>query len=207
LVIGTAGSTAEQSKIKNQKSKIEDLDAHLAPGEVILWRGKPERRPFIFRTWPLSIFGIALIVAALFYEVIVLTTEAPDLLSLPVLPFLLVALYMAFGHFFVTAREWTNTDYVVTERQVLIRHGILTPTVTKYSLHGLPLTTIEMRGHDIGNLLFKPREGQGYGPYPGYQTMWPYTPDYVLGFLFIHNPQHVQQIIEQAQRPGVKRKT
>jgi hypothetical protein len=190
--------------LNSPSTTADSLNAFLAPGEVVLWRGKPERRPFVFRTWPLSIFGVALIVAALFYEVIVLTTEAPDLLALPVLPFLLVALYMAVGHFLVTAREWANTEYVVTERQVLIRHGILTPTVTTYSLHGLPLTTIEMRGTDTGNLLFKPREGQGYGPYPGYQTMWPYTPDYVLGFLFIHDPQHVQQIIEQAQRPGRK---
>jgi hypothetical protein len=165
----------------------------------VLWRGKPERRPFVFRTWPLSIFGGVLVLASLSYEVVVLTTEAPDLLALVGLPFFLIALYMAVGHFFVTGREWRNTEYLVSERQVLIRHGILQPSITSYSLHGLPLTVVEMHGPDIGNLMFKPREGQGYGPYPGYQTMWPYTPDYILGFLYIRDPRNVQEIIELAR--------
>jgi hypothetical protein len=140
------------------------------------------------------------VAAALSFEVIVLTTEAPDLLALVGVPFLLAALYMAVGHFLVTAREWRNTEYLVTERQVLIRHGIFQPTLTSYSLHGLPHTLVQMHGSDVGNVMFKPREGQGYGPYPGYQTMWPYTPDYILGFLFVRNPHHIQQLIEQARR-------
>jgi len=190
----------ERSKIRNPQSTIRnDLDSRLAPGEVVLWRGKPERQPFVFRTWPLSIFGAALVLAAVSFEVTILTTEAPDSLALVGVPFLLAALYMAVGHFLVTAREWRNTEYMVTERQVLIRHGIFQPSLTIYSLHGLPHTIVQMHGSDVGNIMFKPREGQGYGPYPGYQTMWPYTPDYVLGFLFVRDPQHVQELIEQAR--------
>lgn len=171
----------------------------MAPGEEVLWRGKPERQPFVFRTWPLSIFGAVLVIAAMAYEVVVLTTEAPDLLALGGVPFLLAALYMAVGHFLVTRREWENTEYLVSERQVLIRHGIFQPSLTHFSLHGLPNTTVEMHGIDIGNVMFKPRQGQGYGPFPGYQTMWPYTPDYILGFLYVRNPQQIQQVIETAR--------
>ncbi len=185
--------TNHQSAIRNE------LDAQLAPGEVVLWRGKPERQAFVFRTWPLSIFGAVLVLMAGSYEIIVLTTELPDMLALVGAPFLLVALYMLVGHFLVTSREWQNTEYLVSERQVLIRHGIFQPVLTHFSLHGLPHTVIEMHGPDIGNIMFKPREGQGYGPYPGYQTMWPYTPDYILGFLFIRDPRQVQQIIERAR--------
>jgi hypothetical protein len=177
-----------------------DLDARLAPGEVVLWRGKPERRDFVLRTWPLSIFGAVLIVAASAYEIVVLSTEAPDLLALVGVPFLLAALYMAVGHFLVTSLEWQNTEYLVSEQQVLIRHGILQPRLTSYSLPGLPHTVVEMRGHDIGNIMFKPREGEGYGPYPGYQTMWPYTPGYVLGLMYVRHPEQVRDLIEQARR-------
>jgi hypothetical protein len=87
----------------------------------------------------------------------------------------------------------------VSGRQVLIRHGIFRPVISTFSLLGLPHTIVEMHGEDIGNLMFKPREGQGYGPYPGYQTMWPYTPGYVLGFLYIRDPEEVQRIIEKAK--------
>ena len=35
----------------------------------------------------------------------------------------------------------------------------------------------------------------GYGPWPGYQNMWPYTPDYLLGFLYVRHPEEVQKTI------------
>jgi hypothetical protein len=179
-----------------------DLDAMLAPGEVVLWRGKPERRPFVFRTWPLSVFGSVLVAGAVAYVIVVLTTEAPDWMAWFAIPFLLAALYMLVGHFLVTEREWENTEYLVTERQVLIRHGLWQPRLMMYSLHGLPDTLVEMRGADVGNVMFKPREGQGYGPFPGYQTMWPYTPGYVLGLMYVRNPREVQAIIERARGRG-----
>ncbi len=179
-----------------------DLDAMLAPGEIVLWRGKPERRPFVFRTWPLSVFGFVLVAGAVAYVIVVLTTEAPDWMAWFAIPFLLAALYMLVGHFLVTGREWENTEYLVTERQVLIRHGLWQPRLMMYSLHGLPDTLVEMRGPGVGNVMFKPREGQGYGPYPGYQTMWPYTPGYVLGLMYVRNPRQVQAIIERARGRG-----
>jgi hypothetical protein len=178
---------------------VVDLDAMLAPGEVVLWRGKPERQAFVFRTWPLSVFGAVLVTAAGAYIAVVLTTEAEDWLAWLALPFMLAALYMLAGHFLVTRREWENTEYLVSERQVLIRHGIWEPHITMYSLSGLPHTVVEMRGRDVGNVLFQPRDGQGYGPYPGYQTMWPYTPGYVLGLMYVRNPREVQRIIERAR--------
>jgi hypothetical protein len=176
------------------------LDARLAPGEVVLWRGKPVRRAFVLRTWPLSVFGGVLVLAVVAFEAMVLSTEVPDLLAWMGVPFGLAALYMAVGHFFVTAREWRNTEYVVSERQVLIRHGIFRPGVARFSLLGLPQTVVEMHGPNIGHLMFKPREGEGYGPYPGYQKMWPYTPGYLLGFLYIRDPRGVQGVIERARR-------
>jgi hypothetical protein len=176
------------------------LDARLAPGEVVLWRGKPVRQAFIFRTWPLSIFGVLLVAAVIAFEWVVLSPGAPGWLAVMGVPFGLAALYMAVGHYFITAREWVNTEYLVTGRQVLIRHGIFRPTIAMYSLLGLPHTTVEMHGSSTGNVMFVPREGEGYGPAPGYQTMWPYTPDYIVGFLYIHDPKAVQSLIESARR-------
>jgi hypothetical protein len=30
--------------------------------------------------------------------------------------------------------------------------------------------------------------------------MWPYTPGYLLGLMYIHNPEGVREIIEKARR-------
>lgn len=178
------------------------LDERIAPGEQIIWRGKPARSAFVLRTWPLSVFGAILVAAVATFVYTVLTTPAPDMLALVGIPLGLVALYMAVGHFVITSLEWKNTEYLVTRQQVLIKHGIFKPVITRFSLLGLPHTVVEMHGADVGNIMFKPREGHGYGPYPGYSTMWPYTPGYLLGFLYIHHPEEVQALIERARRMG-----
>lgn len=185
---------------RTNETTDRELTLYLAPGERIVWKGKPEHDPFVYRTWPLSVFGAVLLISVLAYEITILTTEAPDLLALAGIPFVLVALYMAFGHFLITSREWRNTEYLITDSRVLIRHGALSPTVTTYSLLGLPHTVVEMRGANIGNIMFKPREGQGYGPYPGYQTMWPYTPGYLLGLMYVRDPEKVRGLIEAARK-------
>jgi hypothetical protein len=184
----------------NSRRDASNLDALLAPGERVLWRGKPERRPFVLRTWPLSIFGALLLVSVLAFETVILTTEAPDTIALWGIPFALAGLYMGVGHFLLTYREWQQTEYLVSDSRVLIRHGVFSPGVTVYSLLGLPHTVIEMHGEGVGNVMFKPREGQGYGPWPGYQNMWPYTPGYLLGLMYVRNPAGVQQVIETARR-------
>ena len=182
------------------KSGVVDLDALLAPGERVLWRGKPVRTPFVLRTWPLSLFGAILVTTVVAFVTVILTTEAPDVLAYWAVPFAIAGLYMAVGHFLVTSQEWRQTEYMITESRVLIRHGIFSPSLTIYSLLGLPHIIVEKRGRDVGNLMFKPQAGQGYGPYPGYQTMWPYTPGYLLGMLFIRDPEGVRDIIERARR-------
>jgi hypothetical protein len=176
-----------------------DLEANLAPGEKVIWRGKPERAPFVWRTWPLSIFGAILVAAIVAYETVILTTEAPDVLAVWGVPFALAGLYMLVGHFLITSQEWHNTEYMVTEQRVLIRHGIFSPSLTMYSVLGLPQIVVEMHGENVGNLMFRPPTGQGYGPWPGYQTMWPYTPGYLLGLLYVRNPVEVKRLIERAR--------
>ena len=176
-----------------------DLASELWAGERVLWRGKPVREAFVWRTWPLSVFGGVLLTAAIVFFVVVLTTEAPDVLAFWGVPFGMAALYMAGGHFVLTNREWDHTEYLVTNRRVLIRHGIFSPRLTSYDLVGLPHTEVVMHGENVGNVMFKGPFGQGYGPAPGYKTMWPYTPGYVLGLMYVRDPASVQAIIERAR--------
>jgi hypothetical protein len=156
------------------------LAGELRVGERVLWRGKPEREAFVRRTWPLSVFGGALLAAVVAYYGVVLTS-------------------MLVGHFVLTRREWDHTEYLVTDSRVLIRHGIFSPRLASYALVSLPHTQVVMHGDNIGNVMFKGPFGQGYGPPPGYQTMWPYTPGYVLGLMYVRDPHGVQAVIERAR--------
>ncbi len=176
-----------------------DIENDLAPGERVLWRGKPERGPFVWRTWPLSIFGAILLSAALTFEILILTTEAPDILAAWGVPFTIAAVYMSGGHFLLTSREWENTEYLVTNSRVLIKHGVWVPRLTTYSLLSLPHTQVEMHDSEVGNVMFKPIHSGGYGPGPGYQTMWPYPHGYLLGLMYVRDPQRVRTLIEGAR--------
>ncbi len=187
------------SAITTRPGTGADLADELRAGERVLWRGKPEREAFVWRTWPLSVFGGALLAAVIVYYGVVLTTDAPDLLAIWGVPFAIAAIYMLGGHFILTSREWANTEYLVTDSRVLIRHGIFSPRLTSYSMVSLPHTQVVMHGDNIGNVMFKGPFGQGYGPPPGYQTMWPYTPGYVLGLMCVRDPRNVQAVIERAR--------
>jgi hypothetical protein len=189
----------------SRPSTLVDLAGELRVGERVLWRGKPEREAFVRRTWPLSVFGGALLAAVVAFYVVVLTTEAPDLLAFWGIPFAIAALYMLAGHFILARWEWRHTEYLVTDSRVLIRHGIFSPRLASYSMVSLPHTQVVMHGENIGNVLFKGPFGQGYGPPPGYQTMWPYTPGYVLGFMYVRDPGAVQAVIEGARRGEARR--
>src|SRR5689334_12086756 len=83
----------------SQTRPAASLDSMLGPGEKVLWRGKPVRRAFVFRTWPLSVFGLLLVVSVFCFETVILNTEAPDWLALYAVPFGLAGLYMLVGHF------------------------------------------------------------------------------------------------------------
>ena len=61
-----------RTQLAINKAISSDLDAQLAPGEKVLWRGRPERGPFVRRTWPLSIFGTLLLMSILAFETVVL---------------------------------------------------------------------------------------------------------------------------------------
>ena len=79
------------------KAANAPLKSYLGPGEQVLWRGKPERGPFVFRTWPLSVFGLLLVTSVTLFLIVVLTSEAPDGLAFYAIPFVLLGLYMAAG--------------------------------------------------------------------------------------------------------------
>ncbi len=201
LLLGTWESNmGKEYAISAIEGRFDPFEKVLTPGEHVLWRGKPEKGPFVFRTWPLTVYGGLLLATVIVYWWTILTTEAPDDLAFWGIPFGIAALYMAVGHFVLTTHEWHNTEYIVTDARVLIMHGAITPKMAIYSLAGLPHTIVEMHGQDVGNIMFKPQQGQGYGPWPGYQNMWPYTPGYLLGIMYILNPEEIQQLIEEARR-------
>jgi hypothetical protein len=110
------------------------LSQLLQPGEQVLWRGKPDRRAYIWSQYPLFVFGLFWFGFAVFWNVVV-WTELPTRAA-PVtgvisrlfgLPFLVAGFWIAFGQLIHKALEWPKLEYVVTSKRVAILSGSSSP--------------------------------------------------------------------------------
>ena len=93
---------------------------YLAPGEVILWRGKPGKGNLFVQQdiflIPFSIFWCGF---AVFWEVTVLVSGAPFFFGIWGIPFVCVGLYIVFGRFLWKAHIRKHTAYVITNRKIV----------------------------------------------------------------------------------------
>lgn len=96
---------------------------YLAPGEAILWRGKPEKGHLLSGKDVFLIpFGIFYCSFAIFWTVSALTV-APLPFAMFGVPFICVGLYITMGRSIHTASVRKRTAYVITNHKVIRRRG------------------------------------------------------------------------------------
>jgi hypothetical protein len=130
----------------------------LRPGEHVLWAGGPVVRRFVLRGSILAIpFTLLWLAFAIFWEANVLSSRAPGFFALWGIPFVAFGLYIAFGRFFVAAREARRTAYALTDERVLMIGGAFSPRITELLLRTLPPPSLEMGSDGVGTISFGPR--------------------------------------------------
>ncbi|WP_246780688.1 hypothetical protein [Rhizobium sp. BK008] len=101
-----------------------DIRSFLMPGEKLLWSGRPGQgflltsRDFLLVPFSLLWGGFAI-----FWEITAISTETPVFTKLWGIPFVLMGLYLMAGRFFVDAAARARTEYVLTNRRVIIRRS------------------------------------------------------------------------------------
>ncbi|MEZ5341776.1 MAG: hypothetical protein R2706_10075 [Acidimicrobiales bacterium] len=137
-------------------SNGHDLNQQLQAGERMLWSGHPRRglllRPSDAYLIPFSLmwFGFTM-----FWEPAVVTGDAPLILMVWGIPFLIMGIYFTIGRFFVDARVRARTAYGLTNQRILIATG--SPSAP--SLHTLPLEmlgsiSLKTRSNGTGTIVF-----------------------------------------------------
>lgn len=97
----------------------------LAAGEAILWRGKPKRGAFI-ATKSLTMLPIAVVWLAFDMQfILVLFDGGGSLMMLPFFALHLMPVWIWLGNVITARRRWTNTNYYVTNRRIIIQGGFL----------------------------------------------------------------------------------
>ena len=98
----------------------------LAPGEAILWRGKPKRSAFI-ATKSLTLMPIAIIWLILDMNFIIAAFSGGEMLFflIPFFALHLMPVWIWLGSMLTAGKRWKNTNYYVDLRNANLRIGLL----------------------------------------------------------------------------------
>ncbi|OIO70179.1 MAG: hypothetical protein AUJ57_08525 [Zetaproteobacteria bacterium CG1_02_53_45] len=103
------------------------LNAELNEGETLLWSDQPRQGLFLRPSDTVMIpFSLIWGGFALMWEYEVISGDAPWLLALFGLPFVIVGLYLIAGRFFYDAKIREKTFYGITDHRIIILSGINT---------------------------------------------------------------------------------
>jgi Bacterial PH domain len=179
-----------------------DLSAWLTAGERLLWSGRPRGGIRLQASDALLIpFSLFWGGFAIFWETMVLRSNAPLFFALWGVPFVLAGLYIIAGRFVVDAFGRGKTLYGLTDRRIVIVSGLFNRQVHSLPLRTLPEITLSERPDRSGTITF------GVPPYPmagifGRHVVqnWPGSRQFVPpAFLMIENARYVYDLIQQAQ--------
>ena len=122
----------------------------LHPGENLLWTGRPGKGHLLRKEDAFQIpFSLLWCGFAIFWEAMVLTTDAPWFFKLWGVPFVLVGLYLVGGRFLVELQRRKKTAYALTNQRLIERRGA---TVNTVELVNLPPVSVVQRADGTGDI-------------------------------------------------------
>jgi hypothetical protein len=181
-----------------QQSVEYQIQGQLAPGERLIWTGRPRggiqfQASDAYRI-PLSLMFVGV---SLFWEVLAFAWGGDVIFALTGVPFLLFGLYMNFGRFPLDARRRNRTYYALTDRRVIIVSGLVSQEVQSLSLRNLPNLVLDAKPDGSGTITFGDKNPLTamYGSFYGKVFLGPGVP----AFEMIENARQVYDLILTAQ--------
>lgn len=96
----------------------------LSRGEEVIWRGKPQKKAFILKR-TLTLMPIAIVWLA--FDMGFIITAFQDMgdqwFLIPFFAFHLMPVWMWLASIVTAGRNWQNTEYLVTNRRIVIQSG------------------------------------------------------------------------------------
>lgn len=177
----------------------EDIRRELEAGEQVVWSGRPRQGLVLRGSDAVAIpFSLLWCGFAIFWELGVVTSNAPVFFILWGIPFVLVGLYMVIGRFFYDAHQRAHTFYAVTSERILIVSGMFSRRVKSLSLSTLTDVSLTESRSGEGEIAFGPQNGfpsfLGSSGWPGAQQQQ--SPRFEL----LANAKSVYEKIRAAQR-------
>ena len=169
----------------------------LLRGEKIVWSGRPAQGLLLTsRDWlliPVSLFWGGF---AVFWEKSVLDTNAPNLMKLWGVPFVLIGVYLVAGRFLLDAWIRRGMYYAVTDKRVLILRSAPFGKFSAMSLDQLPDANLTERADGRGTIRFG--TAAPYWAGSGFSGWTPALDSTPLIFLAIEDARRVFDHIQRA---------
>lgn len=139
---------------------IEDqLRDNLNKGEKLFWTGRPATGiKFQASDIYLIPFSIMWCGFAIFWEVGVITSNAPFFFRLWGIPFVLFGLYLTIGRFFFDALQRKNTIYGITDSRVIIKAGLFSKEVKSLNIKTMSDITFREKKDGSGTIMLGPSD-------------------------------------------------
>ncbi|HKK01600.1 MAG TPA: PH domain-containing protein [Desulfuromonadales bacterium] len=138
-----------------------DWAEYLDAGEVLEWEGRPAPRCFTFRNWRHSLFGLLLLLIAVYWQVVGfqmgLVYQHPYFAWVP-LPVIFVALYLTLGHLIHARLEWEKVFYAISDRRLLVVRGVWRPRLRAVPLEAVRWFQLKPLGADLATLKIRTAE-------------------------------------------------
>jgi hypothetical protein len=181
-----------------QQNVEYQIQNELAPGERLLWTGRPRGGVVFTATDAYRIpFSLLFLGVSVFWQILAFAWGGDPIFALTGVPFLLFGLYMNFGRFPLDARRRNRTYYALTDRRVMIISGLVSREVQSLSLRNLPNLVLDAKPDGSGTVTFGDKNPLTamYGSFYGRVFLGPGVP----AFEMIENARHVYDLILQAQ--------
>jgi len=101
------------------------ISAELEEGETLLWSAQPRQGFLLHPSDAFMIpFSIVWGCSSIFWEYQVLASDAPLIMALIGVPFVIIGLYLIAGRFYYDAKLRGKTFYGITDRRIIILSGM-----------------------------------------------------------------------------------
>lgn len=180
-----------------------DIQRELAPGERVLWEGRPLGGVrFVPQDFLQFLFGLFFFGFSLFWMygasgAMAKSNSGPGtIFPLFGVPFVLMGFYFVCGRFLFEAFQRKYTEYAVTNQRAIIRSGILNKTTRSIDYRKIANIRLIERSNNSGIIVF--------GDYDPYAASWAYygrfprpTPD-KQALEFIPDARSVYDLIRRS---------
>ena len=167
-------------------------------GERVIWSGQP-RQGLMLRGSDGFAIPFALVWTSIPLVGALSTLTGPKsnpFALLPILPFVLVGLYLLVGRFFVDAAQRRRTYYALTNERIVIVSGLSSRSVRSLALRSLEQVDVSERASGQGTITFG-RSASGSFALAGWPGMKSYQ---APAFEMIADAAAVAKLIRDAQR-------